>query len=137
MEQIIKLTTGEKLRKYRHEKHFTQKELADLCGMYESQIRKYETGKACPKIQTLQKIANALGVSIGELYSDSTLELNNIVSDKEQSKEMELVANYRKLNKFGQEEAIKRLAELVELKKYTEPDPDPERQRDSVQQADL
>lgn len=65
-----KLTTGEKIKHLRLERNLTQKALASKCGMYESQIRKYETGKANPKIETLQKIANALNVPINELRSD-------------------------------------------------------------------
>lgn len=65
-----KLTTGEKIKHLRLERNLTQKALANKCGMYESQIRKYETGKANPKIETLQKIAKALNVSINELRSD-------------------------------------------------------------------
>ena len=40
-----RLTTGEKIKKTRIQKEFTQKQLAEKCGMYESQIRKYESGK--------------------------------------------------------------------------------------------
>ena len=54
-----RLTTGEKIKKTRIQKEFTQKQLAEKCGMYESQIRKYESGKINPKIETLQKIATA------------------------------------------------------------------------------
>lgn len=56
--------TGKKIREARIQKGITQKKLANLCGMYDSQIRKYESGKVEPKIETLQKIADALEVSL-------------------------------------------------------------------------
>ena len=75
-----KVTTGEKIRHLRLERNLTQKALASKCGMYESQIRKYETGKANPKIETLQKIADALNVPINELRSDIAVMVDNFIN---------------------------------------------------------
>ncbi|MEY8331390.1 helix-turn-helix transcriptional regulator [Lachnospiraceae bacterium 48-33] len=58
------MTVGEKIKKYRKEKGLTQKKLGELCGINEANIRKYELGKANPKIETIEKIANALNVQI-------------------------------------------------------------------------
>ena len=56
--------TGDKIRKLRKEKGLTQKQLGELCGIADSNIRKYESGKQNPKLETLQKIARALDVPI-------------------------------------------------------------------------
>jgi len=64
------MTVGENIRRIRKEKGYTQKQLADKCKMYESQIRKYELGKANPKLETIDKIANALGVAITKIKED-------------------------------------------------------------------
>lgn len=66
------MTVGEKIRKIRKEKQLTQKQLSDLCGINEVQIRRYElNGKnSNPKLETLQKIANALNVSIFEFLDN-------------------------------------------------------------------
>lgn len=63
------MTTGERIRLIRCEKHLTQKQLGDLCKpkIAESTIRRYELGKLNPKIETIQKIAVALEVEITEL----------------------------------------------------------------------
>lgn len=37
-------------------KKMTQRQLGEKCGMYESQIRKYELGAANPKIDTIKKL---------------------------------------------------------------------------------
>lgn len=58
------MPTGSRIKKIRKQKGLTQKQLGEKCGMYESQIRKYENGNANPKIETLQKIADALDCSL-------------------------------------------------------------------------
>lgn len=59
------MTLGENIKRLRQEKGFTQKQLGNLCNppMADSAIRRYESGKANPKIETIRKIATALGVS--------------------------------------------------------------------------
>ncbi len=60
-------TIGEKIRKTRIEKGMTQKQVAEKCDMADSAIRKYESGKVCPKIETLKRMAEALGVDFYSL----------------------------------------------------------------------
>lgn len=57
------MTTGQRIRDRRKELGLTQKQLGELCGMADSAIRKYESGRITPKHQTLKRIANALRVS--------------------------------------------------------------------------
>lgn len=45
----------------------TQKQLGELAGIAEPTIRRYETGKLNPKIETIKKIADALDVHIFDL----------------------------------------------------------------------
>ena len=60
---------GDKIRYYRKEKGWTQKQLGEACGINESNLRKYELGKQNPKLDTLTKIAEALGVSVYALIN--------------------------------------------------------------------
>lgn len=64
------MTVGDRIRDIRKKKKMTQKELAELCGMYDSQIRKYELGSQNPKLESIQKIASALGVNITDLVPE-------------------------------------------------------------------
>ena len=64
------MTTGEKIRRARTEKGWTQKQLGELCGSAEPTIRRYELGKLKPKKETLEKIAAPLGVYYLDLYGD-------------------------------------------------------------------
>lgn len=73
------MPTGIRIKEIRQKKGLTQKQLGDMCGIADANIRKYENGKQNPKIETLQKIADALGVSLHELlYSDELIELDGI-----------------------------------------------------------
>ena len=72
--------TSDKIRQFRILKGYTQKQLAEKRGMYESQIRKYETGKANPKIETLQKIAKALEIPVSSLKGDLELAGDKIIN---------------------------------------------------------
>lgn len=61
------MTTGEQIKFFRKQKHFSQKELGELLGVSAAMIGQYETGKRNPKFETLEKIANALGVPVWRL----------------------------------------------------------------------
>lgn len=73
------MAAHENIRKFRREKNLTQKQLGELCEpkIAEANIRKYELGKANPKVETLERIAAALNVSVIDLLGDI-----NISSDK-------------------------------------------------------
>lgn len=67
------MTVGENIKRIRKEKGLTQKKLGEKCGIAESNIRKYENNKQNPKIETIQKIAKALQVYLGDIYEDENL----------------------------------------------------------------
>lgn len=53
---------GRSIRTLRERRNLTQKELAELSGLSESSLRSYELGARYPKIDSITKIAKALGV---------------------------------------------------------------------------
>ena len=63
------MTSGEIIKKIRTQKGWTQKQLGEKCGIADSAIRRYELGGANPKIETIQKIADALDVPISSLIA--------------------------------------------------------------------
>ena len=69
------MSIGENIRKLRLQRNLTQKELGDLCGMADSAIRRYESNRANPKIETLEKIAKALGTTPFGIINYDTLSL--------------------------------------------------------------
>ena len=85
------MPTATMIKKIRKEKGLTQKQLGDLCGIADSNIRKYENGKQFPKMETLQKIASALGVSLIELideFADPPAGIRFIPDGEEEKKMM-------------------------------------------------
>lgn len=59
---------GERIKKARKEQGLTQAQLGARCGgMADSAIRRYESGRGNPTLETLQRIADALDVPVGEL----------------------------------------------------------------------
>ena len=66
---MAELTTfADRLKHFRNEKHFTQRELSIRTGIAEPTIRKYEAGKLNPKLETVQKFAFALELPVSDLY---------------------------------------------------------------------
>ncbi|MDD3185531.1 MAG: helix-turn-helix transcriptional regulator [Anaerostipes sp.] len=136
------MTTGEKIRIERKRKKYTQKELGNLCvpPIAESTIRRYELGKLNPKIETLQKIANALEVNIAELADNyliiepkpamkalekkirNELEiLNNLDNTSNRMIEPEeepILDIFNSLNNKGQDKLIDYGSDLMEIHEY-------------------
>ncbi len=61
--------TGSIIKKLREEKGITQNTLADLLGVTDKAVSKWETSKGLPDITLIEPLASALGVSITELLN--------------------------------------------------------------------
>jgi len=59
---------GEAVRKLRQEKQISQEEFADLCGLHRTYISDIELGKRNVSLENIEKIANALDISISRLF---------------------------------------------------------------------
>ena len=62
MKQIGKVV-GANIRKYRKARGYTQEQLAIYADVGSYYLSRLELGKENPTVETLQKIANALGVA--------------------------------------------------------------------------
>lgn len=93
------MPTGIRIKEIRRNKGLTQKQLGEKCHIAESTIRRYESGNLNPKIETLQKIADALGCDIFDLTEIQTeplspeqekkLEAQNRADEKDIAKDIE------------------------------------------------
>lgn len=72
------MNLNEKLQFYRKAHKLTQKELANLTGISEISIRKYEAGDRVPKFEQLQKIASVLTIGSKDLLN---INLNDLKLD--------------------------------------------------------
>ena len=59
---------GQNIKKYRKEKGFTQRELADLIGVSVQSISKWETDTGAPDISQVVPLASALDISTDALF---------------------------------------------------------------------
>lgn len=123
------MSIGKNIRHFRKEKHMTQKELGNACGINEVQIRRYELENATPRMESVEKIAKALQVSpsklLGyhedfswiDLFSGSTdiciddaLEDLNTISDKLTEAFYQMYISEERIRKS----ALKALIEMLE-----------------------
>ena len=65
--------TGAAIRSLRETKGMTQEELAARIHVSAKTVSKWETGKGFPDISLLELLASALGISVIELLSGSTV----------------------------------------------------------------
>lgn len=127
--------TGDMIRKYRKEKGWTQKKLGEECGMADSAIRRYENGGANPKIETIYRIADALGIPASEIAEfppppSIIVEGKTFRTGKELQGYLEYCGNrdtlinvYENfLNEKGQKKLFDYAIDLSNLDKYRKPD---------------
>lgn len=62
------MTFGERIKLARKVAGISQEELAQKIGTRQSQVTRWETNKATPRIETLAKIAEVTGVPLSELW---------------------------------------------------------------------
>lgn len=107
-EEISNMSIGEKIKYYREQKGFSQMELGLYSGINNKTISSYETNRQSPHSNNLTKIANALDISITQLY-DLKIENQQYISDEEINSMSigEILRYYRNLNKLTQDELAK------------------------------
>lgn len=74
------MSIGENIKRFRKEKGFTQKELADRLETTPQNLAQYENGKRNPKIETIVKIASALNIDTKSLLPDT--DYNRLLGNK-------------------------------------------------------
>lgn len=141
---------GDKLKEERKKKGMSQKELGQKLGVSQAMIAQYEKGDRAPKIETINKIAQALDINpsilircnnnvswidlfsgdanfnhtLKELKENLNLEgaFQNIYEITQEDTETELLSNYRKLNDKGQEKAVEHVEMLTKIDEYKKKD---------------
>jgi transcriptional regulator with XRE-family HTH domain len=66
----IRIRFGARVRELRKERNMLQGELADKVGIQESYVSEIETAKKEPCLEVIDMIADALGVSLRQLFWD-------------------------------------------------------------------
>ncbi len=129
------MVVGKRIKEIRKSKGISQKQLAGILEVTETMVSQYERGLKNPKIETLQKIANALQVSIADLREDLALwqkfdaEIDTVKLSSESNAfeavqaafgktVCDILGDLSKLNKTGQEKAADYVFDLTEQPKY-------------------
>ncbi len=95
---LDKYAFGNKLYKLRTESNLTQKDLANILGVSDKAVSKWETGEAMPRVKTLKNIADCFSVTYEDLLSQ-TEELKTNESEKYEAYESFYQKRVRKLKK--------------------------------------
>lgn len=109
---------AERLKALRKQYGYTQEQLASLIGVERSSIGKYEgKSRIIPSDDIKYKIAELFNVSVDYLlgYSDSPTPLN--IDSSFSDVELQLVNDFRSLNKQGKEYILQTMAMAVNIYK--------------------
>ncbi len=72
---------GEVIKTLREKKRMTQAEFAGKIGVTDKAVSKWETGRGLPDITLVESIAEALGLSVGELFAGEQIINRNKASN--------------------------------------------------------
>lgn len=114
---------NERLKNTRKEHGLTQMELAEKAGIAVNSVRLYESGKVVPKLDTIAKIARAMGLYAGDLVDAGQWGQVQPGEDSETASaaESQLIYHFRTLNDNGQTVAVERVQELAQIPAYQRP----------------
>lgn len=71
MKSKIDIQFGARIAKLRRQLNLSQEELAERCGFHRTYIGSIERGEKSPTLNTIEKFANGLSVTIPELLDIS------------------------------------------------------------------
>ena len=70
MQNDLLLAFGQTVRKTRLSKDISQEKFADMCDLHRTYISDIELGKRNVSLENIEKMANALDMSISELFQE-------------------------------------------------------------------
>ena len=73
--------TGAMIRRLRESRNMTQNQLADKISVSSKAVSRWETGRGYPDISLIEPLADALGVSVIELFSGEDVVNTNRASN--------------------------------------------------------
>jgi len=102
---------GIHIKRIRKELGMTQAELAEKTDLKQYLITKYENGIRTPLAEKIERIAQALGVTVNDLYGTETKEQKVLFSQPSKgTREGKMISTYRELN-VTQQRALLQQAE--------------------------
>lgn len=94
---------GKFIAKMRKEQSYTQRQLADILGISDKTISKWETGNGLPEVSLMMPLCNSLHINVNELLSGERLTVSeyknkaeenmiNLMQEKEESKKKIIIS---------------------------------------------
>ena len=74
---------GERIRKLRRERNWTQKQLGQMTDIDQNNISQYESGKIRPTRRTIERLAEIFSISADELLAEDPAEPVLAIEDPE------------------------------------------------------
>ena len=68
---------GNRIRNYRMQLGYSQERLAEISGCHPTYIGQVERGEKNPTLESIEKIASALRVSMSKLFENLDVDVNN------------------------------------------------------------
>ena len=112
MSDIAKII-GQRIRNYRTQKGLSQEKLAELAGCHPTYIGQLERGEKNATLESVEKIASAMDISLSELFDKLGKSGGNNIA----AKCYDLVASK---NEAEQKQLYKMLQEMDKYKNQTE-----------------
>lgn len=109
------MTTGERIKAARKKAGMTQKQLAEKLDFSYVNISQLENNQRTPGVDTLERIAAALGVTLNDLFEPTEDKLKNAAEDMAY---LRTSLALDKLNLEGKAKAVERIEELLEIPRY-------------------
>lgn len=107
---------SERLANALRESGLSQVELCKKAGVTAGALSSYLSGRYHPKQKTLERLANALNVSVLYLMGFDTPESGmNVSADPSEDRLLEM---FRSLNTIGRKRALQDLEDLTQIERY-------------------
>lgn len=114
------MTIGQSIQQARKKAGLTQKQLAEKSGIATITLQQYERGVREPKLDTIAKIARAMGLYASDLVDAG--QWKHVQPGEEDENfsvaETQLLHHFRNLNDNGQSVAVERVQELAQIPAY-------------------
>ena len=104
IEKII----GQRIRNYRTQKGLSQEKLAELAGCHPTYIGQLEHGEKNATLESVEKIASAMGISLSELFDKLGKSCGNniaakcydLVASKNEAEQKQLYKMLQEMDKY-------------------------------------
>ena len=107
MSDIAKII-GQRIRNYRTQKGLSQEKLAELAGCHPTYIGQLERGEKNATLESVEKIASAMGISLYELFdklgksgsNNIAAKCYDLVASKNEAEQKQLYKMLQEMDKY-------------------------------------